>query len=113
MDERDDLDGATQTTQAGLIRLASVMAGMVREGAIDTRFGGKLLKRLEKEARRMVDRGPGPLNEAEQDALFAAIGEFDLALRQRDAALLVEANARLRDAETPAPKPRKKKDEQD
>jgi hypothetical protein len=112
-EERDDLDGVTQTTSAGLMRLASVMAGMVREGALDTRFGGKLLKRLDKEARRIVQRGESVLDEAAQDALFGAIGEFDLALRQRDAALLVEANARLRDTEEARSKPRKSKKDAD
>ena len=113
MDERDELEGTTLTTPAGLMDLASVIEGMVREGAIDTRFGGKLLKRLEKEARRLIDRGPGPMDEAQHDALFAALGECERELRRRDAALLVEANARLRDAETPEPKPRKKKDAQE
>lgn len=112
MDDRDDLDGATQTTAGGLIRLASVMAGLVREGALDTRFGGKLLKRLDKEAKRVAEHGETAPDEAERDALVAAIGEFDLSLRQRDAAGLVEANARLRnDEEAAATKRRKGKKE--
>jgi hypothetical protein len=109
----DDQDGGTQTTPAGLMRLASVVAGMVREGVLDTRFGGKLQRRLDKEARRIIEYGPSALGEAGKDDLFAAIGELDLALRQRDAALLVEANARLRASEEERPdKRRKKKDEE-
>jgi hypothetical protein len=113
LEDRDDLDGATQTTAAGLIRLASVIAGLTREGAVDTRFGAKLLKRLDKEARRVAGRGDAePLDEAEQAALFGALGERDIALRQRDAASLVEANARLRESEGSSGKKRKaRKDE--
>ena len=116
MEDRDDLDGATQTTAGGLIRLASVIAGLAREGAIDTRFGAKLFKRLDKEARR-VSGGAVPLDETEQAALVGALGELDLALHQRDAASLVEANARLRESESEseaaAPKRRKSKKDSD
>jgi hypothetical protein len=107
LEDRDDLDGATQTTAAGLIRLASVIAGLTREGAVDTRFGAKLLKRLDKEARRVSEPGGAPLDETEQSALFGALGELDVALRQRDAASLVEANARLRESESASGKRRK------
>ena len=89
MDDQDDLDGVTQTTATGLIRLASVIAALARDGAVDTRFGGKLFKRLDKEARRVAERDGGTSDESSRDALFAAIGELDLALRQRDAASLV------------------------
>ncbi|SAL23053.1 hypothetical protein AWB71_01199 [Caballeronia peredens] len=99
MEDRDDLDGATQTTAGGLIRLASVIAGLAREGVVDTRFGAKLFKRLDKEARRVAEHGETPLDEVDQAALIGALGELDIALRQRDAASLVEANARLRDSE--------------
>ncbi|SAL12183.1 hypothetical protein AWB74_00220 [Caballeronia arvi] len=112
MEDRDDLDGATQTTAGGLIRLTSVIAGLAREGAIDTRFGAKLFKRLDKEARR-VTIGAVPLDEAEQAALVGALGELDLALRQRDAASLVEANARLRESEGASAKRRKSKKDSD
>jgi hypothetical protein len=114
VDDRDDLDGATQTSASGLIRLASVVAGLVREGELDTRFGGKLLRRLDKEAKRVSQHGEVALADDDRDALFAAIAEFDVALRQRDAALLVEANARLReseDAKTKRRKPKKGDDE--
>ncbi|WP_321793243.1 hypothetical protein [Caballeronia sp. J97] len=100
MEDLDDMDGSTQSTAGGLVRLASVVAGLAREGAIDTRFGAKLLKRLDKEARRVSTQGAAALDEAEQSALFGALGELDLALRQRDAASLVEANARLRESES-------------
>ena len=112
MEDLDDLDGATQTTAGGLIRLASVIAGLAREGAIDTRFGAKLSKRLDKEARR-VSNSAVPLEEAEQAALVGALGELDLALRQRDAAGLVEANARLRETESASNKKRKNKKDGD
>jgi hypothetical protein len=113
VEDRDDLDGTTQTTSAGLIRLTSVIAALTRERAIDTRFGAKLLRRIDKEAHR-VARGAAALDEAEQTALFGALGELDVALRRRDAASLVEANARLRATESAAGKKRKsKKDEKD
>lgn len=101
LEDHDDLDGATQTTAGGLIRLASVIGTLTRESAIDTRFGAKLLKRLDKEARRVTQSG-ALLDDAEQAALLGALGELDLVLRQRDAASLVEANARLRDTEAAA-----------
>jgi hypothetical protein len=109
VEDRDDMDGATQTTANGLVRLASVIAGLAREGAIDTRFGAKLFKRLDKEARRVSSPSGEPLDETEQSALFGALGELDVALRQRDAASLVEANARLRESESPPGKRRKGK----
>lgn len=109
MEDRDDLDGATQTSAGGLIRLASVIAGLAREGALDTRFGAKLLKRLDKEARRVSERGPAPLDDADQAALLGALGELDVALRQRDAASLVEANARLRESESESASGKKRK----
>ncbi|WP_061167829.1 hypothetical protein [Caballeronia hypogeia] len=113
MDDLDDLDGATQTTASGLIRLASVIAGLAREGELDTRFGAKLLRRLDKEARRVAKSAATAPDEAEQGALFGALGELDLALRQRDAASLVEANARLREKEDAPPKRRKSKKDDD
>ena len=109
MEDRDDLDGATQTSAGGLIRLASVIAGLAREGELDTRFGAKLLKRLDKEARRVSDRGVAQLDDADQAALFGALGELDVALRQRDAASLVEANARLRESESASASGKKRK----
>lgn len=113
MEDLDELDGATQSTPGGLIRLASVIAGLAREGEVDTRFGAKLLKRLDKEARRVAGRDQAPIDEEEQAALFGALGELDLALRQRDAASLVEANARLRETEESAGKRRKNKKDGD
>jgi hypothetical protein len=109
VEDHDDLDGATQSTASGLMRLASLIAGLAREGVIDTRFAAKLSKRLDKEARRVSTGGAVPLDEAEQAALFGALGELDLALRQHDAASLVEANARLRETEGGAGKRRKGK----
>jgi hypothetical protein len=111
VDDRDDLDGATQTTAAGLIRLASVIAALARDGAVDTRFGAKLFKRLDKEAQRVATAGEPFLDASERDALLTAIGELDIALRERDAASLVEANARLRESEEPSGKRRKGKRE--
>ncbi|MDR5739713.1 MULTISPECIES: hypothetical protein [unclassified Caballeronia] len=111
MDDLDDLDGVTQTTAAGLMRLASVIATLARDGEVDTRFGAKLFKRLDKEARRVAERGDDTFDGAARDALFAAIGELDVALRQRDAASLVEANARLREREEAPAKRRKGKKE--
>jgi hypothetical protein len=108
VDDLDDLDGVTQTTATGLIRLSSVLAALARDGAVDTRFGAKLFKRLDKEARRVAQRGDEAFDGATRESLLAAIGELDLALRQRDAASLVEANARLREQEEDAPAKRRK-----
>ena len=99
MDIQDEIDEPTQTSAAGLTRLASTIGELLREPAIDSRFGTKLHKRLEKEAKRVAEKGPAPLGKAQKAALKEAIAALEHALVQRDADLLVQANARLRDSE--------------
>jgi hypothetical protein len=109
VDIQDEIDEPTQTSAAGLIRLAMAISELMREQAIDSRFGAKLHKRLEKEAKRVVERGPVTLGKAEQAALRDAIEALDHSVVQRGADLLVQANARLRDSEEPSVKPRRGK----
>jgi hypothetical protein len=114
VDDHDDLDGNTQTTAAGLSRLAASLSELLREQAIDSRFGSKLLRRMEKEAKRLNDNGPA---KAEKKAVSEALADLERALREREAALLVQAHARLRDggesAEAPAGKEKDKDKEKD
>jgi hypothetical protein len=113
VDIQDEIDEPTQTSAAGLTRLASTIGELLREHAIDSRFGTKLYKRLEKEAKRVAEKGPAPLGKAQKAALKEAIAALEHALVQRDADLLVQANARLRDSEaaTAAKRQKGKKDE--
>jgi hypothetical protein len=112
VDIQDEIDEPTQTSAAGLIRLAMAITELMREQAIDSRLGAKLHKRLEKEAKRVVERGPVSLGKAEQAALRGAIDALEHALVQRDADLLVQANARLRASEeAPVKRRRNKKDD--
>jgi hypothetical protein len=113
VDIQDESDQPTQTSAAGLMRLASTIGELLREQAIDSRFGAKLYKRLEKEAKRVAEKGPAPLGKAQKAALKESIDALEHALVQRDADLLVQANARLRESEAAtAAKPHKaKKDE--
>ncbi|SAL17536.1 hypothetical protein AWB65_00767 [Caballeronia humi] len=109
---QDEIDEPTQTTATGLTRLAATLSDLLREQAIDSRFGTKLFKRLEKEAKRVIDHAPASLNKADKAALREALESLEHALVQRDAALLVAANARLRDSEEATAKRRKgKKDD--
>jgi hypothetical protein len=112
VDIQDEIDEPTQTSAAGLIRLAMTIGELMREQAIDSRFGAKLHKRLEKEAKRVAEQGPAKLGKAEQAALREALGALEHAAVERDAALLVQANARLRDSEEATAKRRRgKKDD--
>jgi hypothetical protein len=104
VENNDELDESTQTTAAGLTRLASAISELLREQAVDSRLGAKLLKRLEKEA--------APLSAVEGAALRSAMEQLQHALHQRGADLLVQANARLRATEEAAGKRRKAKKEE-
>jgi hypothetical protein len=112
VENNDELDESTQTTAAGLTRLASAISELLREQAVDSRLGAKLLKRLEKEAKRVAEHGPAPLSVAEGAALRSAMEQLQHALHQRGADLLVQANARLRATEEAAGKRRKAKKEE-
>jgi hypothetical protein len=92
-------DQPTQTTADGLTRLVTSIVGLLREQAIDSRLGTKLLKRLEKEARLVTEQGPQALNKTQKRTLRDALGELEHALRQSDANLLVSANAQLRSSD--------------
>jgi len=109
MQERDQQDEATQTTAAGLTQLATTIVELLRARDIDSRFGGKLLKRLEKEAKLVTEHGEVAPGEAEKSALADGLDQLAQALRQSDASLLVQANARLRSDDETASKRRKSK----
>jgi hypothetical protein len=97
-------DQPTQTTADGLTRLVTSIVELLREQAIDSRLGTKLLKRLEKEARLVTEQGPQALNKTQKRTLRDALGDLEQALRQSDANLLVAANAQLRNSDDPAGK---------
>jgi hypothetical protein len=92
-------DQPTQTTAEGLTRLATSIVELLREQAIDSRLGAKLLKRLEKEAMLVTAQGAQALSKTQKRTLRDALGELEQALRQTDANLLVTANAQLRSSD--------------
>lgn len=109
MDERDEQDEPTQTTATGLTQLAARIGELLGEKSIDSRFGAKLLKRLEKEGKLVEEAGPAHLGKTEKAALRDALASLDRALRQSDASLLVQANAKLRSDDESVSKRRKPK----
>jgi hypothetical protein len=70
-----------------------------------------LLKRLEKEAKLVVEFGPQQLNKTQKRALRDALDGLEHALHQVDADLLVSANAKLRSTDESSGKKSKPKPE--
>ena len=96
MENEVELGVPTQTTAAGLIRLAAGICELLHDKSIDSRFGAKLLKRLEKEAQQIIENRLGSLGSADELALRNALGRLKHALQQSEAGLLVQTIAKLR-----------------
>ena len=109
MEDRVEQDEPTQTTADGLTRLATSIVELLGEQAIDSRLGTKLLKRLEKEAKLVVEFGPQQLNKTQKRTLREALDGLEHALHQVDADLLVSANAKLRSTDESSGKKAKTK----
>ena len=88
---------ASETTEQALVALTMQVKELVQSGSLDSRFGSKLVGRLQKEAAAIVEAGnatkPG------QKELKAAFDAAEAALRDHDAGLLVTANAALRETD--------------
>lgn len=109
MEDRNEQDEPTQTTAAGLTRLATSIVDLLGEQAIDSRFGTKLLKRLDKEADRVATHGPAELTKPQKQALRTALEKLEKALHTADANTLVLANAKLRSSDATTSKKGKAK----
>ena len=88
---------ANETTEQALVALTVHVKELVQNGALDSRFGMKLVKRLKKEAAALVEAGnatkPG------QKELKTVFDAADAVLRDHEAGLLVTANAALRESD--------------
>lgn len=96
MENEAELGVSTQTTAAGLTRLAAGIGELLHDKSIDSRFGAKLLKRLDKEARLVIENRLEPFSSDDELALKNALGQLQRALQQSEAGLLVQTMAKLR-----------------
>jgi hypothetical protein len=96
----DAASDPNETTEQTLVALTLQIREFVQNRSLDSRFALKLVKRLKKEADAISERGnstkPG------QKELKKAFDAVDAALRAHDAALLVTANAALREIDDSA-----------
>jgi hypothetical protein len=93
----DDASESNETTEQALVTLTLQIKEFVQNRSLDSRFAAKLVKRLKKEAEAISDRGNA--TKAGQKELKPAFDAADAVLRNHDAALLVTANAALREAD--------------
>jgi hypothetical protein len=93
----DDDGNANETTEQALIVLTAQIKDLVQHGSLDSRLAAKLLKRLKKEA-LIVAAGDKTTKTGQKD-LSKAFDAADTALRDHEAALLVTANAALRETD--------------
>jgi hypothetical protein len=93
----DDASASNETTEQALVALTRQINEFVKDRSLDSRFAAKLVKRLKKEADAISEGGnatkPG------QKELKKAFEAVDAVLRDHDAALLVTANAALRETD--------------
>jgi hypothetical protein len=93
----DDASDSNETTEQALVALTIQIKGFVQNRSLDSRFAAKLVRRLKKEADAILEGGnatkPG------QKELKNAFDAVDVVLRDHDAALLVTANAALRETD--------------
>jgi hypothetical protein len=93
----DDASASNETTEQALVALTTQIKEFVQNRLLDSRFAAKLVKRLKKEADAISegDNAPKP----GQKELKKAFDAVDAVLRDHDAALLVTANAALRETD--------------
>ncbi|CAE6870056.1 hypothetical protein R69746_08350 [Paraburkholderia aspalathi] len=93
----DDASASNETTEQALVELTLQIKEFVQNRSLDSRFAAKLVKRLKKEADAISEGGnatkPG------QKELKKAFDAVEALLRDHDAALLVNANAALRETD--------------
>ncbi|WP_183081440.1 hypothetical protein [Paraburkholderia fungorum] len=92
-----DTSDSNETTEQALVALTMQIKEFVQGRSLDSRFAAKLLKRLKKEADAIAhgDNATKP-GQKELKKVFDAV---DAVLRDHDAALLVTANAALRETD--------------
>ena len=93
----DDANDSNETTEQALAALTVQIKEFVQNRSLDSRFAAKLVKRLKKEADAITERGNA--TKAGQEELKAAFNGVDAVMRDHDAALLVMANAALRETD--------------
>jgi len=93
----DDASDSSETTEQALMALTVQIKGFVQDRSLDSRFAAKLVKRLKKEA-DAISQG-GNATKPGQKELKKAFDAVDAVLRDHDAALLVTANAALRETD--------------
>lgn len=99
----DAADDSNETTEQALTALTTQIKEFVQNGALDSRFAAKLVRRLKKEADAISQSGHA--TKSGQKELKKAFDAVDEVLRGHDAALLVTANAALRETDaTPVSK---------
>ncbi|MEW9580779.1 hypothetical protein [Paraburkholderia sp. DGU8] len=93
----DDASASNETTEQALVALTIQITKFVQNRSLDSRCAAKLVKRLKKEADAISEGGnatkPG------QKELKKAFEAVEAVLLDHDAALLVDANAALRETD--------------
>lgn len=93
----DDTSYGNETTEQALVALTIQIKEFVQNKSLDSRVAAKFIKRLKKEADAVLENGnatkPG------QKELRRAFDAADSVLRDHEAALLVTANAALRETD--------------
>ncbi|REG50912.1 hypothetical protein B0G80_7384 [Paraburkholderia sp. BL6669N2] len=93
----DDASDSNETNEQALVALTIQIKEFVQNRMLDSRFAAKLVKRLKKEADAISEGGN--TTKLGKKALKEAFDTVDAVLRDHDAALLVTANAALRETD--------------
>jgi hypothetical protein len=93
-----DPSGWNETTEQALAALTIQIKEFVQNSSLDSRFAAKLVRRLKKEADAILEGGNA--TKTGQKELKNAFEAVDAVLRDHDAALLVTANAALRETDS-------------
>ncbi|WP_258194192.1 hypothetical protein, partial [Paraburkholderia sp. BL25I1N1] len=92
-----DASDSNETTEQALTALTIQIKEFVQNSSLDSRFAAKLVRRLKKEADAIFEGGNA--TKTGQKELKNAFDAVDAVLRDHDAALLVTANAALRETD--------------
>ena len=93
----DDASDSNEKTEQALVALTIQIKEFVQDRSLDSRFAAKLVKRLKKEA-DAISQGSNATKPGQKE-LKKAFDAVDAVLRDHDAALLVTANAALRETD--------------
>ncbi|ABE29523.1 hypothetical protein DR64_1163 [Paraburkholderia xenovorans LB400] len=94
----DDAGDSNETTEQALVALTAQIKAFVENRSLDSRFAAKLVRRMKKEADAISQQGSNATKPGQKE-LKKAFDAVDEALRNHDAALLVTANAALRETD--------------